>query len=302
VKSASTRQPAVVIHPGMHKTGTTFLQWNVFHFVDANYLWHIFYKSWLKDVLNPKKKPDYKKIKKKFSRILSRDKVNIISEENIYTYQFSKKDDRFIRLERIKKIFPEAKIIFGIRDKEENLASWYVEYVAVGGVLDFEGFLEKHMNVDKLDYEPYIKKLQKYYGKENVFVYSMDDLRRDQDGLIKNICKFIDVDPPEKYRKKPARVGYGLRALKLSLFLNRFFKTPVNRNGIIPCWGPALPQNIIFHSFIVKLFPKKKIKLDDLNSLAVPVMPRLRPKPVMKPVITRPPKKELPMLTVKGMI
>ena len=77
----------------------------------------------------------------------------------------------------------------------------------------------------------------------------------------------MNAEPPKKYRKKPARVGYGLRVLKISLLLNKFFKTPVNTKGIIPWWGPILPQNIFFHSFIFRRLPKKKIKIDDLKNL-----------------------------------
>ena len=261
------KKPEIVLHVGMHKTGTTFLQWNVFHYVDANYLWHIFYKSWLRDLLNLKKEVDYQKIKTKLSKVLSIKKINIFSEENIYTYQFTKMDDRFKRLDRIKKVFPEAKIIFGTRNKEENFVSWYVEYVAVGGVLDFQGFLDKHLNQDKFDYESYIKKLEEYYGKENVFHYSLDELRKEQEKVVNNMCKFMNVEIPQKYRKEPARVGYGLRVLKISLFLNKLFKTPVNTKGFIPWWGPILPQNIFFHSFIFRKLPKKKIKIEDLKNL-----------------------------------
>jgi len=289
----------------MHKTGTTFLQWNVFPFVDANYLWHIFYKSWLKDLLNLEKEVDYKKIKQKLSKLLSKEKVNIISEENIYTYQFTKKDDRFKRLERIKKVFPKAKIIFGTREAEDSLVSWYVEYVAVGGILDYEGFLKNFMNLKKLNYKPYIKKLYKLYGKKNVFVYSMNDLRKDQDQLIKDICEFINVEPPKDYRDKPARIGYGFGLLKLSLFLNRFFKTKVNQTGLIPCWGPILPQNIVFHSSIIKYFPKKKITIDDLSNLKITKEELIKShliKPIRIPIKPIHVKKELPLLSVKGMI
>jgi hypothetical protein len=274
----------------MHKTGTTFLQWNVFPYLESNYLWHVFYKSEIKDLLDTSKEVDTEKIKDSFSRLLSKDKLNIISEENIYTYQFAKEDDRFTRLERIKQVFPKAKIIFGAREKEESLISWYVEYVAVGGVLDYQGFLDEYMNLEKLDYGPYIKKLEELYGKENILVYTLDDLRKNQDGLIKKICKFMGVAPPEKYRTKPARVGYGPGVLKLSLFLNRFFKTPVNPDGLIPWWGPILPQNIVFHSWIIKLFPKKKIKLEDLKKLKVAPMPKRKPKAVKIPYIPAPAK------------
>ena len=284
----------------MHKTGTTFLQWNVFPFLDAKFHWHIFYKSWLRDLLDLKKEVNYEKIKRKLSRTMSKDKVNIISEENIYTYQFTKEEDRFKRLERLKIAFPKAKIIFGTRKPEDSLVSWYVEYVAVGGVLDYDGFLKYFMNLDKLNYEPYTKQLFKTYGKKNVFVYSMDELRKDQDKLIKNICEFMKVKPPKDYRKKPARVGYGLGLLKISLFLNRFFKTRVNQYGLIPCWGPILPQNLVFHSFIIKYFPKKKIRMDDLKALEIPDETIIKPKKKthIKPTVI---KGDLPLFSVKGL-
>ena len=49
-------EPQVILHIGMQKTATTFLQWNVFHYLDVNYLWHIFYKPFLKGFLDFRKK------------------------------------------------------------------------------------------------------------------------------------------------------------------------------------------------------------------------------------------------------
>ena len=57
------REPQVILHIGMQKTATTFLQWNVFHYLDVNYLWHIFYKPFLKGFLDFRKKVDLKKTK-----------------------------------------------------------------------------------------------------------------------------------------------------------------------------------------------------------------------------------------------
>jgi len=94
------------------------------------------------------------------------------------------------------------------------------------------------------------------------------------------------LNVPEKYRTKPARVGYGLGVLKLSLFLNRFFKTPVNPDGLIPWWGPILPQNIVFHSWLIKFFPKKKIALEDLEKLEVPPIPKRKSRLEKMPIIT----------------
>jgi hypothetical protein len=200
---------------------------------------------------------------------LENKKVNLISEENLYTSMFSKEDDRSIMLDRIKTVFPNAKIIFGTREKDEILPSWYKEYVAVGGVLNYEDFLEAHMNLDKLDYKPYIEELKNHYGSENVFVYSLDDMKKNQEKVITKMCEFMEVDAPKNYRKSPSRVGYRPFMIKISLFLNKLFKTPLNKKGFLPWWGPVLPHNIFFHSFLFKGRKRKKLKLDDLKKMDV---------------------------------
>jgi len=262
-------EPQVILHIGMQKTATTFLQWNVFHYLDVNYLWHIFYKPFLKGFLDFRKKVDLKKTKDTFPMYLKEEKVNLISEENLYTSMFSKHDDRLIMLDRVKTVFPKAKIIFGTREKDEILPSWYKEYVAVGGVLNYEDFIDTHMNLDKLDYKPYVEELKNHYGSENVFVYSLDDMKKNQEELITKMCEFMDVETPKDYRKTPARVGYSPIMIKVSLFLNKIFKTPLNNKGLIPWWGPVLPHNILFHSFLFRKRPQKKLKLDDLKKINV---------------------------------
>jgi hypothetical protein len=254
------RDPKIILHIGMQKTATTFLQWNVFHYLDVNYLWHFFYKPFLKGFLDFKKKVDLEKTKRIMPSYLEEEKINLISEENLYTSMFSKEDDRFIMLDRVKTVFPNAKIIFGTREKEEILPSWYKEYVAVGGVLSYDEFLDSHMNLEKLDYKPYIDELKKHYGNENVFVYSLDDIKRDQDEVIKKMCEFMEVEAPKSYRETPSRVGYQPFMIKISLFLNKLFKTPLNDKGLIPWWGPVLPHNILFHSFLFRKRPRKKLK------------------------------------------
>ncbi len=123
--------------------------------------------------------------------------------------------------------------------------------------------------MEKLNYESYTKKLIKHYGKENVFVYSLEELRKNQKDVVKRMCDFLNVGVPKRYREKPARIGYGLTVLRISLYLNRFFKTTLNKKGIIPWWGPILPQNILFHSFIMKHIKQKKITLENLENLKI---------------------------------
>ncbi|MCK5636698.1 MAG: hypothetical protein KAH91_04685, partial [Thermoplasmatales archaeon] len=84
-------------------------------------------------------------------------------------------------------------------------------------------------------------------------------------------------------------------------FLNRFFKTRVNEYGIIPFWGPILPQNVVFHSFLVKYFPQKKITIDDLISLKIPEEEIIKPCKIA-PVKPEEIKRDVPLFSVKGLV
>jgi hypothetical protein len=77
----------------------------------------------------------------------------------------------------------------------------------------------------------------------------------------------MEVEAPKTYRKTPSRIGYQTFMIKISLLLNKLFKTPLNEKGLIPWWGPVLPHNIFFHSFLFRKRPRKKLKLDDLKKM-----------------------------------
>jgi len=264
------KEKNVIIHLGMPKTATTFLQWNVFHYMDVHYLWHIFHKGWIKNIIHYDKDLDLEKAKKKMNKHLKDDKKNLLSEENLYTDYLVKKDDRYIILDRIKHIFPEAKIIFGIRNKEEILLSWYKQYVATGGTHGYEYFLKNHMNQKKLDYEEYIQKLYEYYGKENIFIYKLEEIKNNQEKVIKDMSKFIGIPFPKDYNRKPTNVGYSFETLKASLIINRLFRTKLNPYGIIPFPHFVLPQRIFFQNrFIRKILPQTKITKENLEKINI---------------------------------
>ena len=140
----------IVLHLGLPKTGSTFLQFDVFsHMKDINFVFKDIknmqeaFDDWLFSTIKITKKPiDSKTINEHLPSYLSENVSNLISQENFYCSMFVKNDDRFILLERINKLYPRAKVILGIRDKKKLLVSWYKQYVAVGGTLSFDGFIE----------------------------------------------------------------------------------------------------------------------------------------------------------------
>jgi hypothetical protein len=177
---------------------------------------------------------------------------------------WAKGDKRIEKLEKIKNLFPQARIIIGIRDKTDLLVSLYKKYIICGGVLRYPEFLEKIMTVEKLNYEPYIDYLVKLFGKENVYIYNFQYLKDDVHGFVDDLCDFIGVDSPNFKNIKKNR-GYSLWQLKLSRILNHFFKIPLNLQGIFPLHYLRHPHRKIFQNWISsKKLRGKEVTMNDL--------------------------------------
>ena len=189
--------------------------------------------------------------------------TNLLSEENLYCDMFNKGETRFQLLDRITKLFPKAKIILGVRDKKKLLISWYKQYVAVGGTLKFDDFIEKVMNIENLNYETYIDRLHDFYGEQNVLIYRFKNLLKDRQKTLEKICRFIGCSVPN-YRVYKRNIGYGKNQIKASLVLNSFYKNQLNDRGLPYPKNLFLPHRYIFQSRVFSWYPRNKVELDDL--------------------------------------
>ena len=256
------------LHVGMQRTGSTFLQYNVFpeineiNLVDFDIVNNeTCGNKEVKQVMMNLDNADEDIISKKVTSRFNKNKINLISEENTYCKMFTKTDRRFSQLEKLKEFFPDAKVIFGTRNKEDLLGSWYVKYVMKGGTLGLKDYLEQVENIKKLDYEPYVEALYKKFGKANVYVYNFEDLTKDTGSFVDDLCDFIGVDKPE-FKNVKRNVSYSLNQVKLSLFFNHFFKTPLNPKGIISIPEFYIPHRYLFHSKFFANKPREKLKLE----------------------------------------
>lgn len=265
----------IILHLGLPKTATTFLQQDVFlNLKDVNVLFKFknvqeYKNDWLYNlILNIDKPIDLQELKKRRAEYLLENIPNLVTEETFYCGgfggMFNKEDNRFIMLDRIYKIFPEARVILTIRDKKNLLVSWYKQYIANGGVLVFDDFIRNRMNLEKINYEKYIKKLKDFYSKDNVYIIKYEKFITKPKQTIEEICDFIGCKVPD-YKIRKRNVGYGKTEIKTSLILNRFFKTRVHNHGIH--WPEKyfhLPHRLIFQSKLLERIPRKKIELRDL--------------------------------------
>ena len=243
----------IYLHIGMQRTGTTFLQRNVFpnirniNIVDFDrYGTDSVRNTELFSILCNIENYSYETVRRKVYRRFKADKINLISNENIYGRILTHDDKRFEKLHKIQQYFPEAKIIFGIRNKKDLALSWYNKYVQEGGVASLQDFLTKISN--RINYEPYIKYLFRLFGKRNVYIYEFGNMKKDIHCYVKGICDFMGVKMPT-FRNEKLNISYSMWQLKVALIVNQFFKTSLNPNGIIPLKFPwHLPHRIIFKS------------------------------------------------------
>ena len=185
-KTYAKKHEQTVIHVGYPKTGTSFLQLEVF----------------------PK---------------LQNDKLCIISDESLIGRVFKKdtSDMGSIAL-MLKKLYPDAKIIIGTRGHKTMLKSLHCQYVKEGGYFNYDDFVKLVINMERFDYKHYIKFLKKLFGEDNVWLYHFEDFQHDVDKVINDICEFIGCTVPSYNKNNKYAVRWNDRQIWLCRMAHRF--------------------------------------------------------------------------------
>jgi len=192
----------VIIHVGLAKTGTTFLQEEIFRKMKG--------VRYIRDI--------------SFTNLcFKRDKKTIIANEALSgdAYSIDAGKDRFRIIDNLHKLFPDAKIIIGIRNPRSMANSLYSQYIRNGGCCD-DVFL--HYDIKKYtDYQKYIEHIQSLF--KDVFVYNYDqDLKKEhKEAFIKRLCDFIG-EPVPNYQDKRYRVRLKPYQLQTMKMINKLLK------------------------------------------------------------------------------
>jgi len=167
----ATDKPEVYIHPGMGKTASTFLQYNVFPRIRGLHY---------------------------IQRTRFRRSHRIIEKARHPKYLVSGElDNRF--MERYLKVFtatcPYARPIYLLRRHDEWIVSQYKRYVKNGNRWTFTDFfdLEKDTGAWKkqqLEYYPNILLLEEYFDHKPLILF-YDDLRKDPERFIQDMVEYM---------------------------------------------------------------------------------------------------------------
>ena len=196
----------VIIHVGLRKTATTWLQDVLFpNIKDINYIaknsdnypqwlikWH-----YLDDYAF---NHDMHNIKNNFFSFVQNDKVNVLSSE-----AFTNTSVIYSQADRIKKIVPNAKIIITLRNPIDVIKSHYkldiqdgINFLDLEKYLDwkrtpFDLFKRKPIYMPDFFYDENIDYYQQLFGSNNVLVLKFEDMKNNPKKYFDHLSQFLNV-------------------------------------------------------------------------------------------------------------
>lgn len=171
----------VFVHVGLHKTGTTWIQEEIFRKLNVAYT----------------RRTDLLAIP------CSKGQKKIIAHEELSGHPYyGRYEDRFAIADAIGRLFPSARIIVGFRDPSSWVKSLYSQYIRTGGWKSFEHFEKEIFDERFLQFEEYERYLKKKF--DNVFVYRFEEIWADKSRFAKSLCDFLG-EPAVKVSDKKYR-------------------------------------------------------------------------------------------------
>ena len=223
----------IFLHVGMHKTGTTFLQQEVF-------------SKW-RGVTSVSFAPLNYIIKK----MGENDNPLLISNEGLAGspwypwipwrkgFDLKWSENRKVCLRNLKALFPDAHILISFRKHLDLILSYYKQYLHEGGYIGFNEFFDIDNNRGSLKREDFLFKdivteIRKNFSCPD-FIFTHEELHGDPDALLADLEKFIGGEAPsgDKKSMKRKNVGVGHYQAKILRALNRVSRSYLNPDGRI---------------------------------------------------------------------
>lgn len=222
IKKKTLDKPKIVIHVGLGKSGSTFLQKAIFPRLKGVEVYGA----------NNQRLQIYSQFKE--------DKINILTDENFLGCALKFKNlnaTKSVLINRLSSMFPDAKIIIVLRDKDDWLWSLYKKYIRTGGIKKYDSFCVDMLNPHFINFEETVAILKKNF--KEVLVLQYDDLKNNHSNFVKDICDFIGVDVP-MYKNEYYNKDILDKDIGKYIFFNKLFKTEYNAKGVLPFyWNPV---------------------------------------------------------------
>ena len=175
IECKDKKEQQIILHLGLHKTASSYLQKNVFPKLEDVEVQHLMEICQIK--------------------FTSFKKTLLISSEGLLSSmpQYEDNDTVEDSIEALYRIYPNARIILGIRNDEPWFRSCWNQYIRSGGTMSYIDYLFEYGGTCLLPHE-YVALMEKRW--KNIFVYHQEDLKLYPKEVIQNMCNFIGVPMP----------------------------------------------------------------------------------------------------------
>lgn len=235
----------VLIHPGFHKTGTTYLQEVVF----AN--GPSFVQPWSRQlvydhIIEPHEFAfDVKHAKAAFEAECKRasgEALAVLSEEGLCGNPFNGAREAGIHARKLKALFDEAYIVLTVRSQPGMLRAVYIQYLKAFGRRSPETFYHPPRYPEFSAFDPDIYHYDRLadcyatlFGKERVLVLPQELLQRDEEAFVAAIGRFTRRDMPARTHDADGTDGRNVSPSPAGVpflrFGNHFVKSAFNESG-----------------------------------------------------------------------
>jgi hypothetical protein len=278
-----------LVHIGYHKTGTNWLQEEFFGDPATGYRWLD-----KRPVTHPvnrliRTRPldfDATTIRKEFDPLIEGAEaaglLPVVSFGRLSGHPYSGGYDSKEIADRLKQVFPEARILIVIREQRSMILSTYKQYVKAGGASTVEHFLvpgRKHgwrvpgFDFGHFEYDRPIRYYQSLYGRDAVLALPYDQFVADGRGFVDEIARFAGRPVPGNVLD---RMPFSRRSNEASSALAITASRPLNRfgprNDLNP--APLLPAKTLFR--LAKRLQSSSLEAPGARALAARSEARLR--------------------------
>lgn len=237
----------VLIHPGFHKTGTTWLQTELFQ--ERRIFNSMFSHA---EIDNLFVRPhdfnfDAERATKAVTDKQSRPEeglVDVITSEILSGNPFTGSRDSRANALRLSRSVGKAKVLFTVRAQRPMLRSLYMQYVQRGGRRSIDEFVGREcepgyfgFDIDLLKFNRLVEFYGELFGDDNVLVLPQELLARDRRTYFTKLYEFLKGTAPVASLSISQRREVGASpptsGLPLLRMANLIRRTPVNPEAVI---------------------------------------------------------------------
>lgn len=244
-----------LIHIGYHKTGTSWLQRELFGRKDRGFFpiacgktYSAAPTKWAAKLIIHARPFDFEAEVIRAMVMSNTDwscvGCPVISHERLSGNPHSGGYDSKELAERLHATFPEGAILIIVREQVSMILSCYHQYLKVGGACSLEDYIYKSdgmrpsFSLAQFRYHELIGHYQRLFGSENVLILPYEMLCRSPKLFIERLAKFADTDIPPDL---PFNVHHNVSLDKLIETKTRWLNQFVCRNSLNG-FSPLAPE------------------------------------------------------------